>query len=58
MAAPETKDQIKLSRSLVEKAKAEREGLLRQLEQSHDTIARSRKIISLLEQIIEVAEKK
>jgi hypothetical protein len=35
---------------------AERKSLQRQLERSHDTIARSRKIIAILEQIVARAE--
>jgi hypothetical protein len=40
------------------RAREERENLQRQIEQSYDTIARTRKIITLLEQIIEGAERK
>jgi hypothetical protein len=40
------------------KAMGERESLRRQIERSHDTIARSRKIIAILEQIVAEAERK
>jgi anti-sigma factor ChrR (cupin superfamily) len=58
MGDPKNEEHVKRSRNLIEEAEAEHGSILRQLEQSHDTIARTRKIITLLEEIINAAKKK
>jgi len=58
MTNPEAEDHIKVSRNLIQQAKDEHESLLQQLDQSRRTIDHSRKILTILEQIIGEAEKK
>jgi len=51
------KARVSGSGSTSPKASKERDSLQRHIEQSYDTIARSRKIIALLEQIVAQAER-
>ena len=52
MADPETKQQVELSLTLIERAIAERASLLQLIEQSQQTIDRSRECIAQLDRLL------
>jgi hypothetical protein len=58
MADPETNDELETSRKLIQRAKEERESLLRTIEQSQKTIDRSREIIAQLENLLAAMDRK